>query len=57
MKNFATPLYSSGLWPASTHRVAPPMIEFCGAPATSGQYGIMLMPNSNLPFGAFTTPA
>ena len=57
VKNFATPLYSSGLWPDSTQRVAPPMIEFCGAPATSGQYGIMPIPNSNFPWVAFTKPA
>jgi hypothetical protein len=30
------------------------MIEFCGAPLTSGQYGIMPMPNSNFPCVAFT---
>ena len=52
-KNFATPLYSAGLWPARTQSEAPPMIEFWGAPATSGQYGCMPMPNSNLPFVSF----
>ena len=53
MKNFAT-LVLLRLVADSTQRVAPPMIEFCGAPATSGQYGIMPMPNS-LVLAALTT--
>ena len=42
MKNLATPVYSALGFPLSTHNVAPPMMEFCGAPATSaivGQHG------------------
>ena len=35
-KNFATPTYSAGFLPASTHRLAPPITVFCGAPGTSG---------------------
>ncbi len=33
--------YSSRGRSFKTHRVAPPMIEFCGAPGISGQYGSM----------------
>ena len=47
--NLATPLYSSFGRPCSTHRVAPPMIEFCGLAFTSGEYGIMPMPTLSLP--------
>ena len=45
-KNFATPLYSSGLWPFSTQRLAPPMIELpWGYPANRGGSPV---PHSNL---------
>jgi hypothetical protein len=31
LKNAATPLYSSSVWPCMTHSDAPPMMVFCGA--------------------------
>src|SRR5580765_261216 len=47
LKNCATPLYSSGLAPFITHRVAPPMIELpCGKPA---MWGSGAVPHANLP--------
>src|ERR1700740_3858810 len=46
-KNFATPLYSARGRSLSSHSVAPPMMVFCGAPATSGQYGIKPVPTSH----------
>ena len=54
--NLATPSYSAFGWPCSTHRVAPPMIEFCGFGRTAGSYGIMPMPTLSLP-SAFSAPA
>ena len=36
LKNAAVPLYSAGFLPAITHRLAPPITVFCGAPVTSG---------------------
>ena len=53
--NLATPLYSSGFLPPITHTEAPPMMEFCGAPATSSWYGMKLIDQSNL--AAFLIPA
>ncbi|MCY1381406.1 hypothetical protein D9M69_693090 [compost metagenome] len=36
LKNLATPLYSAAFLPDMTHRLAPPITVFCGAPGTSG---------------------
>ena len=35
-QNAAAALYSAGFLPAITHRLAPPITVFCGAPGTSG---------------------
>ncbi len=35
-KNWPTPLYSLAFLPLITHRLAPPITVFCGAPVTSG---------------------
>src|SRR5512135_1308424 len=47
-KNSATPLYTLGVLPPITHSEAPPMMEFCGAPFTSAQYGRKCTDHLNL---------